>query len=176
MFMVPFFIAFALKALEYPLSKPAQVNLKKFVVLGSSLVLFFVSVNDAKAFNAVRISTGPLEMLKIQRWFERNQPEPQKGDAVFARKPHVAYYTGLHFEMFPVVKSWDEFLNLIEEKNVKYVYYSGFEYQTRPQLQLLSTPEKVPPVLQLIRIQKIPGQPKAFPGFIYKVDLSKRQR
>lgn len=175
MFMVPFFIAFALKALEFPLSKPSQINLKKFVVLGSSIVLFFVSVNDAKAFNSVRISTGPLEMLKIQRWFERNEPEPQKGDAVFARKPHIAYYTGLHFEMFPVVKSWDEFLNLIEEKNVKYVYYSGFEYQTRPQLKVLTTPEKVPPVLKLIRIQKIPGQPKAFPGFIYKVDLEKRQ-
>lgn len=175
MFMVPFFIAFALKALEAPLSKPDQVNLKNYLVLGASLVLFGMSSKDAKAFNSVRISTGPQEMLKIQRWFERNQPEPEKGDAIFARKPHVAYYTGLHFEMFPVVESWEEFLKLIEDKNIKYVYYGGFEYQTRPQLRILTTPEKVPPVLKLIRVQQIPGQPRAVPGFIYKVELQNKQ-
>jgi len=175
MFMVPFFIAFALKALEAPLSKPNQLNIKKFVVLGASLVLFGVFAKDAKAFNSVRISTGPQEMLKIQRWFERNEPEPQKEDAIFARKPHVAYYTGLKFEMFPVVESWEQFLQLIEEKNVKYVYYGGFEYQMRPQLRVLTTPEKVPPVLKLIRVQKIPGQPKSFPGFLYKVQLDNKQ-
>jgi hypothetical protein len=175
MFMIPFFIAFALKALEFPLSKANQASLKKYVVLGASVVLFGISAKDAKAFNSVRISTGPQEMLKIQRWFDRNEPAPQKGDAIFARKPHVAFYTGLHFEMFPVVKSWEEFLQLIEDKNVKYVYYGGFEYQTRPQLRILTTPEKVPPVLKLIRVQKIPGQPKAFPGFLYKVDLQSKQ-
>ena len=73
--------------------------------------------------------------------------------------------------MFPVVTSWEDFLNQIKEKNVKYIYYSYFEYSNRPQLRVLTEPKKVPPVLKLIHVQAIPGNSKQIPGFLYKVNL-----
>ncbi len=170
MFLIPFYVTMSLRV--FILQK---INLKaaflKYIPLALGAILFFTSISEAKKHNKELIDSGPKEMIKIQRWFDRNQPKPDPKDAIFARKPHVAYFTGLQFEMFPVVKSWDDFINQIKEKNVKYVYYSYFEYSNRPQLRILTDPKKVPSQLKLIHIQAIPGNSKQVPGFLYKVEI-----
>lgn len=169
MFLVPFYTALALRFSIIPrfIDKLSAI---KFTPIIAGLILFILSVKEAKSYNKDKISSGPKEMLKLQKWFKRNEPTPKKGETMFSRKPHPAYYTGTESRMFPVVKSWQEFLDKIEEHNVKYVYYSYFEYSHRPQLRVLVEPKKVPPVLKLIHVQSIPGQPKQVPGFLYRVE------
>ncbi len=170
MFLIPFYVAMALRI--FILQKVnSKVPFLKYTPLILGAILFFTSLSKAKKYNKELIDSGPKEMIKIQRWFDRNQPKPDPEDGIFARKPHVAYFTGLKFQMFPVVKSWDDFLNQIKEKNVKYIYYSYFEYSNRPQLRILTEPNKVPPQLKLIHIQAIPGNSKQVPGFLYKVEI-----
>lgn len=169
MFLVPFYVALALRFSIVPkiIGKASIVQYTPILV---GLFLFISSVNEAKSYNKELISSGPKEMLKLKKWFDRNEPTPTAETGMYARKPHAAYYTGTTFKMFPVVKSWQEFLDKIKENNIKYVYYSYFEYNNRPQLRILTEPKKVPPQLKLIHIQKIPGQPKQVPGFLYRVE------
>ena len=169
MFLVPFYVALALRFSIVP-KIIDKVAIVKYIPILLGIYLFISSVNEAKSYNKEIISSGPKEMLKLQKWFERNEPKPTAETGMFARKPHAAYYTGTAFKMFPVVKSWQEFLDKIKEHNVKYVYYSYFEYQNRPQLRILTEPNKVPAQLKLIHIQSIPGQPKQVPGFLYRVE------
>lgn len=173
MFLIPFYLVMAMRVFELPAIKKAMPSIQTWAIPLISVIFFIISAKDAKSYNTDKISIGPKEMPKLQKWFKRNEPTPKAGDGIFARKPHIAYYTGLKFNMFPVVKSWEEFLSKIKERNIKYIYYGNFEYGHRPQLRILTEPKKVPPPLEFIHMQNIPGQSRQVPGFVYRVNWEK---
>ena len=131
------------------------------------LILLFVTLFSfarSYAFNDSNINSGPKEILETRDWYFANIPESERGKTIAARKPHIAYYLNMKFNLIPLADNYVEFLDKIKEEKDDYIYFSYYEAQTRPALQGLLNPEYYFPGLTPIYYHTNP------PGVLYKVE------
>lgn len=108
----------------------------KFKLVGiiiSSIFIIYV-LNNSYNYNKDVISSGPEEVLLASQWINsQNLPKTK----IIARKPHIAYYTDMSFEVIPVFKTPDEFLAKLNQTDADYIFASSLEVNSRPFLQYL---------------------------------------
>jgi hypothetical protein len=103
--------------------------------LGASLV---ASVR----LQARTIDQLPVEALETTRVL-RSLARP--GDRVMARKPHLAFHSGLAAEPFPFARTLQELADTAHRRHVRWLYFSWPEAETRPHFwYLLDTTAVVP--------------------------------
>jgi hypothetical protein len=143
LFLIPFY---AVLAANFFLSENTSIgNLFSkqtagFYAIWIILIIWTLAVSVK--FNSVNIGSGDKNIAKVAKWFKKNVPESERKDQfIIARKPHVAYYMGLKYHEFPYVNSYDSLISLLKERKIKYLYYGGWEYQSRNQFKdLLEKP------------------------------------
>lgn len=108
----------------------------KFKLVGiilSSIFAIYVLTNSFN-YNKDVISSGPEEILLASQWINsQNLPKTK----IIARKPHIAYYTYMSFEVIPVFNTADEFLTKLNQTDADYLFASGLEINSRPFLQYI---------------------------------------
>jgi 4-amino-4-deoxy-L-arabinose transferase-like glycosyltransferase len=112
------------------------------------LLLYGVIFASAIAsFNRVGevIDSGPKEVLVVRDVFLQRGYTSAPGDAIIARKPHIAYYLDMKFVPFPYVATIDEVLREGKKAGGRYLFFSGIEAGMRPQFQFLLDPGNAPP-------------------------------
>jgi hypothetical protein len=75
-----------------------------------------------------------------------------------ARKPHIAYYLDMKFEVIPSTMNYSEFYDNIKKKNTDYVYVSEWEARILyPELaDIILNYTKPPPGLEIITYKSDP--------------------
>jgi hypothetical protein len=79
------------------------------------------------------IASDPIYLLEIAD-FLRNRSSPH--DIIIARKPHLAYLSGLRRE-FPLAETADDFLLKAREIGARYIVYSDFDASLWPWTEVL---------------------------------------
>ena len=162
-FLIPFYGIIAI----YPFlsnGRSFKRLLPKSIII---IILWFVTLFSfarSYAFNDSNIDSGPKEIIETRDWFFANMPESERGKTIAARKPHIAYYLNMKFNIIPLADNYVEFLDKIKEEKNDYIYFSYYEAQTRPALQGLLNPEYYFPGLIPIYYHSDP------PGVLYKVE------
>jgi 4-amino-4-deoxy-L-arabinose transferase-like glycosyltransferase len=96
------------------------------------------------------IASDPIYLLEIAD-FLRNRSSPH--DIIIARKPHLAYLSGLRRE-FPLAETADDFLLKAREIGARYIVYSDFDASLWPGLKSLRDPSALPKSFKLIYSHK----------------------
>jgi hypothetical protein len=127
------------------------------------ITIFFLS---KESFNEMKanITAEPLYLLKIADTIKH---DAQNSDIIFARKPHLGYFSHIKTELLPDLDSAELLLQYAKAKGVKYLFYGITEAKARPKLNMLQEPEKLPAAFQLIYAQDFPK------AFLYKLALEK---
>lgn len=97
-------------------------------------LVLYTALNSYQ-INRGQIASGPAEVVAVADWFKVNVPPERRGISVAARKPHIAYYTGLEYVPLPVASSPSELIQQLKELKVSYLYVGRMESINRPQLR-----------------------------------------
>jgi hypothetical protein len=60
-----------------------------------------------------------------------------------ARKPHIAYYLNMKFELFPLINTLDELEQSCRVAGVSYIYFSEVEANLRPPFRRMLSPDSI---------------------------------
>ncbi len=166
LYLLPLYVVLALRTLTWP--SLAAWRLWGTVQIGgvAAIVLVLWQFAGSKSYNSAQIDSGPAEVVQVGRWFEANQPAPEPGTIVVARKPHIAYYLNMTLEMFPPVTTQEELFSALRRVKASYLYYSPMEAGLRPQFQYLLDPAKAPSGLRPLVSTAVP------PAVLYRVELN----
>ena len=139
LFLIPFY---ALIAVQQFFRKELVISKRIPGALGILILmaLFITTLSNAISTNSTRIDSGPNELLVLQKWYEQNIPENERGKKIAARKPHVAYLLNMEFSVLPLTNDYSEFIEKLRQNKVDYLYYSPIEASTRPQFKDLLNP------------------------------------
>ena len=163
LFLIPFYVVMAL----YPLLSNGK-SLKKFLPKSVLfLIIIFITLftfTKSYSFNASRIDSGPKEILQLRDWYFANVPVAERGKTIAARKPQIAYYLKMNFNVIPLADNYQDFLNKIKKEKDDYLYFGIMEAQTRPALRGLLNPKNNFPGLRPIVYFSNP------PAVLYKVE------
>jgi 4-amino-4-deoxy-L-arabinose transferase-like glycosyltransferase len=96
------------------------------------------------------IASDPIYLLEIAD-FLRNRSSPH--EIIIARKPHLAYLSGLRRE-FPLAETADDFLLKAREIGARYIVYSDFDASLWPGLKSLRDSSALPKSFKLIYSHK----------------------
>jgi hypothetical protein len=110
-----------------------------------SVILVGTTAHRAWTWNVEELARAPYELVELGQWFHRNESPEGASVGIYARKPHVAYYTGLRFERMPIVDSAAELVARARAEGIRYVYYGTKEFELRPALRALASDRAVPP-------------------------------
>jgi hypothetical protein len=136
-------------------------GLRIALVAGILTILSAAPSSVTKVNADIRVSPVFLKELGVAL----GKLEPDKTQAVFARKPHTAYYAGLRPLMFPdQPKTVEELVAFSRENHVRYILYSVIEAQFRPQFADLARSDMSHPGLTPIVRDNY--------GVLYRVDDS----
>lgn len=163
LFLIPFYIVIAI----YPLfsnRKSLKSFIPKPVLFIIIIVISLFTFTKAYSYNSLRIDSGPKEILLLRDWYFANVPEAERGKTIAARKPQVAYYLKMQFNVIPIADNYQDFLNKIKKEKDDYIYFGLMEAQTRPALRGLLNPKNNFPGLRPIVYLSNP------PAVLYKVE------
>ncbi len=163
LFLIPFYTIMAI----YPLlsnGKSLKKIIPKSVIFLIIIVVSLVTFAKSYAFNDSKIDSGPKEILKLRDWYFANVPESQRGKTIAARKPHIAYYLKMNFNVIPLAKNYQDFLNKIKKEKDDYIYFGIWEGKTRPALRNMINPRYKFPGLETVVYLLNP------PAVLYKVE------
>jgi hypothetical protein len=110
----------------------------------------------AKAYRGAERATAELAEL-----VPATRGQIEEGAAIFARKPHLAFYAGARDIHLPDVDSLDELHDLMRRRGAQtplYLLYGEIEQRLRPQFQALRTPAGGPRWLRVVAKSTPPGQ------------------
>lgn len=102
-----------------------KLKLFTLIILTMIIIDFAYSYRDISKY----INEVPTEILDIKKWNEINHKENFSGKTIMARKPHIAYYLDMNFEVIPFAESYDEFIDIVKKRNVDYIYIGEMEYK-----------------------------------------------
>lgn len=164
MFLLPLYVALALKALTWP--SLARYRFWNRLHAGGliAMAIFIWSAGDSYSFNRMNIDSGPKEVVVIADWFKQHVHPSNEKQIIIARKPHIAYYLGMEMEFFPTVNTIGELLAKAREAHAGYLYFSLMEAGMRPQFQYLLDFRKAPPELKPLTYTASP------PAVLYQIE------
>ncbi len=162
-FLIPFYALIVL----YPFFS-SKISLKKYIPKTVLIIILVVislfTFTKAYSFNDDRIDSGPKEILEMRDWYFANIPLAERGKTIAARKPHIAYYLKMNFNVIPLADNYQDFLNKIKAEKDDYIYFGMWEAQTRPALRALLDPRYKFPGLKPVAYFSNP------PAVLYKVE------
>ncbi len=143
-------LAFASPQLAFALGS-GRVWLKPLLAIIPVISLIMASVK----VQARMIDQLPVEVLTAAKTLrELRRP----GDRVIARKSHIAYHGGVEPLAFPFADSLETLARFTHEHNVRWIYFSWPEAETRPGLwYLLDTTAVVPGLTPRVVTQPHPA-------------------
>lgn len=166
LFLLPAYVALALRALSHPrvaqLKVLGRLSVAKVVVV----VLLIWTAVDSWQFNAKNIDSGPKEVLRIAEAFHKLDEKPPPDAVVVTRKPHIAHYLKMRMELFPLVSSFDELKAEVRRVNGSYLFFSYVEANLRPQFRSLLDLRNPLPWLQPIAYTSYP------PAVLFRVHMT----
>ena len=168
LYILGFFVFFIIYFLfDTQLFKDGSRPQKKFSYITKVIFLFVVLFSIQRSLFLLKknITNEPVHIKKIAQILEKHSSED---DIVFARKPHLGYFSHRKIEIIPDVQDLDLLIKYAKEKGVKFVYYGIAETKYRPDLNILQHPKELPPAFQLLYASE---NPKAF---LYKIKPQKR--
>lgn len=115
-------------------------------------IVLFLTVASVKATRA-QLAEDPVELLPVA---ETLREAGYAGETMVARKPHLAFTSGMDVLYFPQVKTVAELVAYAREHGARLVLYSYIEAELRPELVILRQPEAVGSDLQLVYGQEEP--------------------
>lgn len=134
LFLIPFYGLAVFFTLEKITSKAKFAG----IVLSSILVIYIAQASYN--YNEKQISIGPEEVLQAAEWINNNNLPKTK---IIARKPHIAYYTDMKFEVIPVFNSIEDLTKKLVETDADYIFISNMELSSRPFFQEIMTKENL---------------------------------
>lgn len=147
--LLPIYAFLAVTGLRYLRQKLNKYLLKPIITL-IALLIILLNVVYSFSFNSSNINSGPVELLSLKEWFNKNIPQDKKGSSICARKPHIAYYLELNFVPLPVVSNYSDLIKYLREKKVDYLYFGIYEAYTRDTFYFLLDPQINHPNLQTV--------------------------
>jgi len=162
LFLIPFYAVIAFYPFFSEKFKVRKYVPQKFGLLLVSALIIFTFIKSY-SFNSININSGPKELLVLQKWYNQNIPDEEKGKKIAARKAHVAYYLDMKFKLLPMAESYEEFITKLREHEVDYLYFSTIEAAMRRQFQFLLNPKQNHPGLKAVVYFETP------PAVLYKV-------
>ena len=164
MMLIPFYALLATYPMYviYQKSKSGKALIPLFVVI--SAVMVGVSFAKSYEFNSQNIDSGPVEIVQVADWYHANVPTEFKGKKIASRKPHIAYYTNMEFELLPMANSYDELISTLKSKKVDYLYFGMYEAQMRPEYRALLDITINPPGLTRVIYSENPR------SVLYRID------
>jgi len=131
-------VAFGSPRFAFALKKPAGVWLKGVLL---ALVLLF-SLWQSVRYQLRAVDQLPVEVIEAARTL---RALAQPGDRVIARKPHLAFHSGLEPAPFPFTETIPELANAARAEHARWLFVSWPEVETRPSYwHLLDTTGVVP--------------------------------
>ncbi len=119
-----------------------KIALSWFIVFVLAVSLTINTYGEIKSV----LASEPRHLLAIADFLK---PRSDANDIILARKPHLAYFTGLR-RVFPPAETVEDYLAAAQNIGVRYIVYSKFEASLWPGLKSLSDPEALPEAFQLI--------------------------
>ena len=116
--------------------RQAETWLASILVVWTALTSF--------GFNKKNIASGPLEVEKTAAWYRQNIPPGERGKILLARKPHLAYYTGMEFRMIPLAASVNDLQEKVQLLQADFLFISPIEVFYRENLKGLLDPKNAP--------------------------------
>ena len=107
-------------------------------------IVVLLTFADSYKYNAQVIDSGPQEIPVIAAWFRNNIGPMPDTTSIIARKPHIAYYTGMRLYEFPYVTSLPDLETAVQNSGAKFLFYGYMEAGMRPQFQFLLDPSRAP--------------------------------
>jgi len=138
MFLLVFYLPLAIW--PFVADRPAAW-LKHIALPGTAVVAFLTVILLYSSLTIVvaDMKRQPLYLLSLKELgLALDKIEADKSQKLLARKPHVAYFSGLEATMFPPdVHSLRELASYLDKHNIEYVLYSGIEASYRPDFREL---------------------------------------
>ncbi|GBD88552.1 hypothetical protein BMS3Abin03_02488 [bacterium BMS3Abin03] len=155
LFLIPFYLVLAVQPFfrnEFKLFRhlPKAVG---YIVL---LIISIITLSYSISFNSSKINSGPKELLILRDWYAKNIPYNERGKKIAARKPHVAYYLNMDFNLFPMADSYKELIAELQKNKVDYLYVGTYEVAHRRKFEFLLNPQSEHPGLKVIYSSKSP--------------------
>jgi 4-amino-4-deoxy-L-arabinose transferase-like glycosyltransferase len=128
-------------------------------VLASTITLMFVAaigLSFAKTYRGAR--DGMVELAEL---VPASPGRIERGAAIVARKPHLAFYVGaesIHLPELDTLAVLHAFLRLQAARAPLYLLYGQIERRLRPQFQALQTATGTPHWLEVVAASAVPGQ------------------
>jgi hypothetical protein len=146
--LAAFYLTFAAAALASPrlgvTVRGLGVPLKWVVALWP--VVLMVSANVE--YHRRLLGQLPVELISIGRALRETAPP---GSRIMARKPHIAYYSGMSAAPFPNVSALPDLADSCRRYGAGYLFVSWPEVQTRPAFYYLLDTAAVLPGLEVVR-------------------------
>jgi hypothetical protein len=157
--LVPAYLTLAGAALSSPGTAPRVPATYIQWLVG--LAVLIGSIWRGVPYHHAVFHNQPVEVIAAGRALGRDS-RPQ--DRVVSRKGHVGYYAGRAIVPFPRLSTLAELGDYCRSQDARYLYYSWYEAQIRPEFAyLLDTTAVVPGLAVLFRSEKNPG-------VVYRVD------
>lgn len=164
--LIPFYCFLIVKVFSYDFLQKYNISMGK-VKLFTLLALSLIIMNFSYSYGYVKekINLVPVEIISLTDLIKSEYKEELTGKVIMARKPHVAFYLDMNFEVIPFSKTYEEFYDNIKKKNADYVYISEWEARIlHPDLaKVVINYKKPPPGLEVVAFSEDPV------GILYKV-------
>ncbi|MBI1797969.1 MAG: glycosyltransferase family 39 protein [Candidatus Eisenbacteria bacterium] len=113
----------------------------------AAAALIAVSAVAAARENRALLADAPDE---VRAGGEALRRIARPGDAVLARKPHVAWFAGMDYVAVPYADAFTDFLDAVHATRARYLFVSPIEMRLQPQLSVLEDPDVHVPGLEPI--------------------------
>ena len=169
LFLVPMYaLLAALLLLRIPWGRMGEFGeLARAVVIAGVLVI--VAMNTVTVIRG-DIASGPTVVLRMRDELRAGRIALEKGSILVARKPHIAYYLGMEYRVFPDVETVSELMQELHRMNARYLYYGPNEWLLRSRFRFLLDPSKAP--RGLVPVIALDGAATNEPAVLYEVEAS----
>ncbi len=159
--LVPFYSFMIVSLFSYKMFQSMKIGYKRIRIFGIVLATLLI-YNFLSSYSIIKneINEGPAEILQIRKDVEQKYDIQLQGKSVMARKPHIAYYLNMEYQVTPYVESYQELLKVLKDSKVSYYFVNekeaeSFENKDIRNLLLHSTP-------QGLEVVSSTDNPKAF--------------
>jgi 4-amino-4-deoxy-L-arabinose transferase-like glycosyltransferase len=126
--LLPLYCFIIIKFFSYDFFQKFNFNFSKIRLFGVILLsLILLNLYSSFVITKNELNAGPIEILDIKEWVNNNYKEDLSKKTIMARKPHIAYYLNMKFEVTPYVENYSEFLNALKTTDADYYFVSEKE-------------------------------------------------
>lgn len=121
--LLPFYSFLIVNILNYDFLQKYNFKFGKINLFNVSAVIL-ISFNLILSYGFIKtdLNAVPVEVLNISEWVKKNRNENLSGKTIMSRKPQIAYYLDMKFEVIPYSESYEELYRNILSKNADYLY------------------------------------------------------